>query len=817
MYILHPFRMKFFLSITALLMLSFSYGQSDAGKISGHIADEKGSVVEGATIGLTKANDSMVIKTTLSDASGNYTFTNIPFGEYFITASATNKATVFTPTFLLQQNLSALELKAIVLVKSTQNLNTVTIVSKKPFVEQKIDRMVVNVEASVTNVGSTALEVLEKSPGVTIDKDGNISLKGKPKVMIMIDDKPSYLSGAELANLLSSMNANQLSQIEIMTNPSAKFDAAGNAGVINIKTKKGLTKGFNGNITLNYGQGVYYKTNNSILLNYRNGKFNTFFNWGYSSNKGFMQVDALKNFLDPVGTNSYVLDQHTHVINNSQNDNFKIGMDYALSEKSSIGVSSTGFITPSSQKTFTNSIIKEEDGNIGSIEKTNRAVSNTWKNGTLNLNFQSTFDSSRKNLMANFDYLHYDFAGTQEMNGNTYDPANQLLAVSYLKNMVPLQIDVYAGKLDYAVNLPKETKLEIGGKSSLVKTGNTALFYIGSASATKFADSLSNDFNYSENINAAYININKKIKAWTIQAGLRAEHTQYHGHQVSYDHLQDSSFNKNYVSLFPTAFVGYKVNDNHQLTFSVGRRIDRPAYQQLNPFTSFIDRYMQVAGNPFLQPQVSGNFEISHTYKNKFTTTINYSVIHRMMNETLIQKDSLIIRSMGNIGTRYNIGIAESINLNVTPWYALSFFANLFQNKYDGQVNGAPLKVQQLTLSLNMNNQFNFKKGWSGEISGNYATRNRDEGQAIDLAVGQLSAGISKQVLHNKGSIKLNMRDIFFTQINKEYQVFQNVNSNLSRTRDTRVLNLAFVYRFGNPSKSKNIQPTEEQKRIQIN
>ena len=379
---------------------------------------------------------------------------------------------------------------------------------------------------------------------------------------------------------------------------------------------------------------------------------------------------------------------------------------------------------------------------------------------------------------------------------------------------MPLHINVYSARIDYAQSFSNGLKIETGIKSSLVKTNNTSLFY---TKENMLQDSLSNDFNYSENINAAYINLNKKMGDWTVQGGLRAENTNYQGHQTSYTHQQDSSFSRHYTSLFPTAFIGYQIDENNQVALSVGRRIDRPAYQQLNPFTAYVDKYMRMAGNPFLQPQFSNNIELSHTYKNLFTTTLNYSVIHNMMNETLIHDDSIIIRSVGNIGTRYNFGIAESATIPFTKWYTGIFFANLYENKYEGEVNGYPLNAKQLTLELNINNQFNFQKGWAAELSGTYATKNRDEGQALSLPIGQVSAGVSKQLLNNKASLKLNVRDIFYTQTIREIQNFHDVQSTVNRSRDTRVVNIAFVYRFGKQSKPKTSQQTEEQKRIQVN
>lgn len=803
--------------ITALLIQSIIsihlFAQLPQALISGSVTDDKKNPLEAATISLMKAADSSLFKISVTDKAGTFSFQNIPFGNFYITASRINYATHRSMVFELNQALLAKDIDAIVLTANTKTLSTVTVTAKKPLIEQKIDRMVLNVDASVTNVGSTALEVLEKSPGVSVDKDGNISLKGKPKVMVMIDGKPSYLDGTELANLLSNMNSNQLSQIEIMTNPSAKYDAAGNAGVINIITKKSITQGLNGSVTLNYGQGLYPKVNNSIMLNYRTGKINTFLNYGYILNKGFMNVDVQRNFMDSNGKKLYELDQSTRITNQSKNNNLKLGFDYFISPETTVGFVATGFAAPQNQNGFTTSYVKGGNSDLTSIEKTTRIVDNVWKNGTLNINFHTMFDSSKKDLTGNLDYLHYNFSGNQEVNGLTYDPNNQLQSTTYLKNILPLDIDVYSGRLDYAQSLTNGFKIETGVKSSLVKTNNTSLFY----NESKLQDSLSNNFNYSENINAAYVNLNKKFGDWIVQGGLRAENTNYQGHQSSYTHQQDSSFSRSYTSLFPTAFISYQMNENNQVALSAGRRIDRPGYQQLNPFISYVDKYMRMAGNPYLQPQLSNNIELSHSYRNMFVTTLNYSVIHNMMNETLVHNDSVVIRSVGNIGTRYNFGISESATIPFTKWYTGIFYANLYENKYQGEVIGYPLNGKQLTLELNINNQFNFKGGWSAELLGVYATRNREEGQAIALPIGQVSAGISKQLLNNKASLKFNIRDIFYTQTIREIQDFQDVQSTIARARDTRVFNIAFVYRLGKQLKPKANQQTEEQKRIQVN
>jgi len=787
--------------------------------VSGNAMDTKKASVESATILLRTAKDSSVFKTTVSNQVGKFSFTGIPYGTYFVTVSSVGYEALNSVVFTISENHPTVLLDTLILQPAVKSLAAVVVSGTKPLIEQMPDRMIVNVGASVTNVGSTALEVLEKSPGVSVDKDGNISLKGKSPVMVMIDGKPSYLSSAELANLLSNMNSNQLNQIEIMTNPSAKYDAGGNAGVINIKTKKSITQGFNGSVTLNYGQGVYAKTNNSIALNYRTDRLNAFLNYGYSINNGFTDFDIQRNFFGPTGTKLSELDQQSDKINKSQNNSLKLGLDYFINKQTTLGIVTSGFLAPQKRDGYTTSDVKDADDNIASVEKTISTGDNTWKNKSVNINFHSALDSGTKDITVNLDYLRYDFSGNQDITSLTYSPSEVLQDDAVLKNLLPLKIDIYSARLDYAQSLNNGIKLETGIKSSLVKTDNTSDFFDLSNNSWLRDTALSSAFNYSENINAAYLNLNKKTGKWMLQAGVRLENTNYKGLQSSLSQKSDSSFSRSYVSLFPTAFVSYELNDNNQFSFSIGRRIDRPSYQDLNPFVSFMDKYTYATGNPFLQPQLSTNFELSHSYKNILTTTINYSVAHNMIDETLIHQDSVIIRSVGNIGTRYNYGITESANFEVSKWYGVLLFANLYQNKYDGAIDGYPFHAKQLALSLNLNNQFTFSDGWSAQLSGNYLSRNRDKGEAIVLPAGQLSAGLSKQLFNDKASIKLNVKDIFYTQSSKEIQNFQDVQSRLTMSMDTRVVNIAFIYRFGTSAKSKpaNSSQTDEQQRVKLN
>jgi iron complex outermembrane receptor protein len=290
--------MRYIIFLVTSFLLAMACQAQSGGSISGSIQESSSRKLEAATISLLSARDSSVIKLTTSDKSGHFSFELIPAGYYLLSVTSVGHMKSLTRLPELKND-GKLVLEPVSLVLQDKSMGNVMVTAKRPLVEQKIDRTIVNVEAAVTNTGSSALEVLEKSPGISVDKEGNISLKGKQGVMVMIDGRPTQLSGADLANLLRNMTAAQLDQIEIMTNPPAKYDAAGNSGIINIKTKKNKMFGYNGTASLNYGQGRYPKINEGINFNYREGKVNLFTNLSHSFRRGFQELDIQRNFREP--------------------------------------------------------------------------------------------------------------------------------------------------------------------------------------------------------------------------------------------------------------------------------------------------------------------------------------------------------------------------------------------------------------------------------------------------------------------------------------------------------------------------------------
>jgi len=686
------------------------------------------------------------------------------------------------------------------LLPQTKALGGVTVTSRKPLIEQKIDRTIVNVDAAVSNVGATALEVLEKSPGITVDKDGNISLKGKQGVQIYLDGRPSYLSGQQLVDLLKGMNANQLDQIEIMTNPPAKYDAAGNSGIINIKTKKNKQVGFNGNATAGYSQGKYWRTNESLGMNYRNGKFNAFMNYSFYKNNGFQELTIHRTYRKVDKTVDALFDQVAFLPYRNYGNNLKFGMDYFVNQKTTIGFVASGYIHPEHQFNFNTSYLKNANNVLDSIVYSTTDIKEKWKNSSLNLNLRHQFDSTGRELTADLDYSGYSSGNDQLFTNASYNADWTKRGETDLLGDLPVNINIYSAKMDYTHPLKKGAKLEAGVKSSYVNTDNAANYFnlVGADWQTDY--NKTNRFQYKENINSAYINLNKQYKKLGVQAGLRLENTNYKGHQLGNAQKPDSAFNNNYNSLFPTVFLSYAASKKHQFGFNIGRRIDRPAYQDLNPFLFFLDNYTYQSGNPFLKPQYTNNIEFSHTYKGFLNTTLNYSRTKDFFTETFEQSGYATIVRNGNIGVRQNAGISVSAQVNVRKWWSASLYGNYNYNNFKGELYGETIHARASNILFNASNQLKFNKGWSAELSGFYRTKGI-EGQIVIQPLGQVSAGVSKQVLKGKGSIRFNVRDIFYTNWVKGHINFQRTEASFENRRDSRVAGISFTYRFGKPIK----------------
>ncbi len=810
---------KMMILLTVLTLSIVSHAQNRIGKITGSVIDGNTKTIESATITLLRAKDSSVAKMSVADKTGKFTFEGVPEGKYMVSITAVGHNKGFSETIEITGANPSVTLKTVELVLLAKNLGAATVIAKKPLIEQKLDRTIVNVEASVTNVGNSALEVLEKSPGITVDKDGNISLKGKQGVVVMIDGRPSYLSGPDLANMLKSMSASQLDQIEIMTNPPAKYDAAGNSGVINIKTKKNKQFGYNGSLTTGYTQGRYPRFNEAANFNYRNGKINVFTSLNYSRNHRGEDLYIKRNFRESVTKDIIsIFDQQSKMTNESHYYSAKAGLDYFASKKTTLGVVINGFYNPSTWTSKTNTFIYNPGGALTNQTRAFSQNDEKWKNFSSNFYLKTVLDSAGQELTADLDYIQYRSTSVQPLISSYFDNAGNLTKTpDTLMGDLPQDITIYSGKADYTLPLKKGAKFEAGIKSSYVKTDNNANYDSLQNGQTAHDYNRSNHFVYEENINAAYINYSRPLgKKWSGQFGLRLENTNAKGNQLT----TGVQFKRNYTQLFPTAYLQYSADKNNQFVINYGRRINRPDYGDLNPFIHFLDRYTFEQGNPNLKPQFSHNIELSHTYKGFLTTTLNYStttdIIQQVIEQNELTNETFIKKA--NIATRNQVGIAVSAYKEITKWWSGNIYANVANNRFKGIVNNENISIGITMLMFQAQQQFKWGKGWGAELSGFYRSKGL-EGVIFIEPIAQINAGFSKQILKNKASVRLNIRDIFAGGVFKGYSKYGNVDATFRDVNDSRAVSLSFTWRFNKGklkagSGKKEGGATDEQERV---
>ncbi len=791
-----------------------------AQKISGTIKKEGSELANTATIALLRPADSSVIKYSVIK-NGAFQFNNIGAGKYLLKASHVGYQTVFIP---LDINTVDVPVTEINLQKASTSLAGVTVSSSKPIIEVKADKTILNVEGTINATGNDGLELLRKSPGVMIDKDDNISLAGKNGVQVYVDGKPSPLSGTDLANYLRSLQSSQMESIEIITNPSAKYEAAGNAGIINIKLKKNKSFGTNGSVNAGYVQGFYPKFNGGLSLNHRNKKINVFGNYNYYNGKNRMEINSVKLQFD---TN---FSQYNKMLMNNQSNGFNVGMDYFASAKSTIGVVVNGNIAD--LHFTTQGPMYFEEISTGSLVKVLRATNDNKmprRNVNTNLNYRYV-QKDGKELNLDADYGFFKIRSNQYQ-PNFYLNGDETIETGrVIYNMIaPTNIDILSFKADYEQNF-KGGKLGLGGKTSFVNTDNDFQRYNVFGSIKELDTAKSNRFDYKENINALYANYNRQFKKGImIQFGLRVENTNLTGTSTGqkWDTDQqawknfDSSFTRGYTGLFPSASFTLNKNPQKQWTFTYSRRIDRPAYQDLNPFEFRLNEYTYMKGNTNLRPQYTNSFGVTNIYKYKLTTTLNYSHVQ----DIFAQVPDTADKTKGFL-YKNNLATQDVFALNINypfqyKWY--SFFASLNSNysHYKANLGGGNRNVDLKVFALTyyMQNSVKLGKGWTGELSGLYISPSVWQGMIRSGTMGFVDLGVQKTILKNKGNIKLVASDIFQTMRWSGNTDFSGVQSRFWGGGEMPQFKMNFSYRFGNSqvkaARQRKSATEEELKRTQ--
>ncbi len=788
--------MKTFSSFVAAFIMLFStvFAQSLKGKITGEVKESTNKPLPFATVLLLHAKDSTLAKGAISSESGNYEFDNVALGRYLISATMVGYQKAFSAIFELNEGQAPLTIPSLLVAENTQTLQEVKVVTKKPFVEQQIDRMVVNVENNIGSAGGTALEVLEKAPGVTIDRQNDrLQFKGRQGVMVMIDGKLQQISMQDLMNILQSMPSDNVEKIELISNPPSKYDAAGNTGLINIVLKKNKNFGMNGNYTLGAGYGKYEKLNGSLGLNYRNAKYNAFGNVSvfHGRFQNTQDIDRTIAYQDQI---TY-MDQNSPRIGNPQNLSFRGGVDFFVSPKTTIGVLATGFLNQFKMNGISKTDFRDKTETLTSRFETNTYNHNQLNNYTANVNLKHDFGKGRE-LTADADYSMFDGNSGNDLYTTYYSPSNVETSKDIFRNIMPSDIQIAAAKIDYIHPL-KKGKIETGAKSSYVSTDNDMRFEKQIDNVWVLDPTRSNQFIYKENINAAYVNysapLNKKTQ---LQVGLRAEHTHSQGNSVTLNNVVE----RNYVNLFPSVFVSRTLDTNNVINVSFSRRIDRPNYRNLNPFQFFLDPYTFQEGNPNLRPQFTNSFQITHVFKGAFSTTWGYSRVNDVIADQIpkqIASENKTYVTTENLDHQDSYNLTLSIPVNVKKWWTMQNNISAFYNRYRSFYYGADLDLGQFGATVFVTNNFTLPKGYTAELSGFWNSPTQYN-LLQAKAQGQISAGFAKSLWNRKASFRVNINDIFFMNRFAGTVKYQDLNFRVYSRWESRQVRVSFTYRFGN-------------------
>ncbi|MBL7738860.1 MAG: TonB-dependent receptor [Chitinophagaceae bacterium] len=790
------------LFVCLLLMMGVYAQTSGKGKITVSIVNGKQEAIENATVELLRTKDSSLVKIAISDKGGLTEFENISFGYYLLKSKVVNYAAGYSGVINLTAADPLIWVPALVLQPVAAELGNVTVNARKPFIQKLTDRIVVNVENSIVSAGSSAMDVLERSPGVNIDQNDVISLRGRSGVIIMIDGKPTAMTGADLANYLRSLPSATIERIDIITNPSAKYDAAGNSGIIDIRMKKDQRFGINGTFTAGYGQGVYPKANAGTTFNYRNKKINVFGNYNYAYRVGLNHLILDRNFYNNgVYNGGDLKDNYSKSPFGSHTT--RVGMDYFPSRKTILGFVVNGNFNHYRRNSSNHSdVINPQKQTVSTFRSI--ATNNDHGNNVVgNINFKHTFDSTGKEITADADYGVYNSSSLSRNATNYYKLDGTPLQPNYILDGDQAgRLTFKTAKVDYVHPLGKSAKWEAGLKTSFVSSDNDAKFFDVSDGTPQNDVNKTNHFLYHENNNAGYINFSKEFKKFNIQLGLRGEQTNIETEQQ----IGNVRFDSSYFALFPSAFFNYKLKEDQTIGVSVSRRIDRPGYSQLNPFLFLIDVTTYATGRPGLLPQFTWSYEMSYTLKN-LNFTLGYSHTTNAQNiaigkfrdvfPNIPSEENVTVQIPINLESSDYYGLSISAPVRITKWWNMINNGNIFYNHFNGTLGTTQLNNGRPAVDVRTNNTFTFKKGWIAELNANFNSGGQYGFMVLDPQWG-LAAGVQKSILKNKGTLRFNITDIFWTNLPQAVITYDNYIEKWHAYRETRVANLTFSYRFGN-------------------
>ena len=806
--------MKFTNAPIALACVCIAVVSHSQIKITGSVTNSSSQPLHGANILLLKATDSSLVKGLASAKDGSFSFDQVKKGAYVVMATSTGYTASYLPLLQVDETNANINLKPIELRDDVKQLEGVNVQSRRPLLEQKIDRLVVNVKNSITSAGSTALDVLERSPGVIVNRQANsITMRGKDGVTVMINGKINYMPLSALVEMLDGMNAANIDRIELITSPPANLDAQGNAGYINIVLLSNPDFGFNGSFTAGVGYGDGATTNNNVNFNFRRNKFNLYgdYSMGISARKpyfhNYRRVEDQGEVKESYTVTDRFPTRYTH--------NARIGIDYQLSKRTILGFIASGFINRyDMHETINNqNYLNAQKDTL--IVISNKEVNN-WKHAKFNLNLQHTFRAG-ETMSVDADYLVYKNNQPFNYQNNYYNGGDQFLFAENVRTGKHTPIKFYVFKLDYSKALNDKITIETGIKATKSRFDNDVVIERSKGGAWQIDPLYTSSATLKEDISAAHLSFNispnEQVK---LKLGLRYEYTNSNLGTVTQKDLVD----RHYGRLFPALFISRKLSDNQTLNLSYNRRINRPAFTDMAPFIFFFDPNTYFSGNAALQPSISDNFTVDYSFSKKLLS-LGYTYENdfiALFQSKIDPKTNKQVLFTDNLDFVKSVSLIFALPVDITKWWSLqNNITGIWQQVGISNENGlSKFNIANVNISVIQN--FQLSRNYAAEISGSYQSASLSGIYKVK-PYGQLDAGIQKKFKHNNEKLRLSVSDIFSTN---KYQWTTNTgNENFSRTilQFTKVtISLSYSRSFGRTSvkaaRERALGSAEESRRV---
>ncbi len=789
-------------------MVSSSYAQM---KVTGKVQTDNNVPLASATAYLMKAKTTVILKAVVTDENGEYQFSDIQAGNYYVDVKmvgyTANKSNVF------DISKSDYKVPTILLNTDTRKLQEVAVEGKRPMVESKPGKLVLNVENSPLAAGNNALDIVQRAPGVSLDNNNNLQLMGQSGVSVTIDGRQTYMSGEQLVNFLKSTDGNQIKSVEVITTRAAKDDAEGAVGTINIVLKKNRMEGFNGTFNMTAGQGEKFRGNSSLSLNYKKNNTTVFGSYAYSNEKSHRKL-LLDRVIQNKGEKTY-FKQRSILDEKEQNHSYRFGVEQRTSARNTFTVQFNGSNNIEYNDNDSKTNVGKSFTTLDSLLISTSQFKELFDRYSANLNNEFRIDSNGRKLTLDLDWSKFKSSKRVGYNNQYFDGQMDAITPEEIqRSRMPIGIDIYVAKLDYEQPLSKVSKLEMGAKYSNVTSDNDLTFEDFLNNSWINNEKRTNHFVYKEQIAAGYIDYNNTIGKWGLKVGARGEYTFSDGNSLTLN----KQVKRNYFKLFPNANLTYTLHENHILSLGYARKITRPNYRQLNPFDYFIDKLTFERGNPYLNPQFSNEFTLNYTLMQRYNVTLGINdvrdAIVESMGQDSVLKQTWVIRE--NLGKNLTAYLNLNIPVTVSKIWSMNNNITGIHFNFDGMVSGRPLKRKSFLLQATSMHNLKLAKSLSANVNLRYFSPFKYN--VYDMkARWDMEVGATKTFKDQRSSLKLAVSDLFNTGNQNLKTNFGDFDSSIRQYQDRRVVRLTYSYKFGNLKNNYRKKDTsnEEKERAQ--